>query len=332
MTQQRSIARRRFGAVVLAAAAALAGGVMPAAAQSDYPNRPIRVVLPFAAGAVSDISLRVLGEKLGARLGVQIIVDNQPGGGGLPAARAVSTAAPDGYTLALLSNATAVSVSMFKSFTLDPRKDFVPIVGISDFPYLFVTNTASPHRTLQDFVAATRKTPGKLNVGTSSAGTSNHLTALLFKSALGLDFAVVPYRGPSELSIALLRNDLDLVVNAYGGLRQGIEQKQIRVLATSAMTRSPQFPDVPTVQEAGVPGFEVSSWNGLYGPAGTPQGVVDKLSREITAILNDPEMQKRYTDLGLEVRASPAQELDRRMGVEIARWAKVIAEAGLANQ
>lgn len=325
----KTITRRGFNGLALAG---LGASVLPARAQAAYPNRPIRVVLPFAAGAVSDISLRVLGEKLGARLGVQIVVDNQPGAGGLPAARAVSTAAPDGYTLALLSNATAVSVSMFKSFTLDPRKDFVPIVGISDFPYLFVTNTASPYQTLQDFVAAVRKTPGKLNVGTSSAGTSNHLTALLYKSALQLDFAVVPYRGPSELSIALLRNDLDLVVNAYGGLRQGIEQKQIRVLATSATARSPQFPDVPTVSETGAPGFEVSSWNGLYGPAGTPQAVVDKLSREVIAILNEPEMQKRYTDLGLEVRPSPAAELDRRMGVEIGRWAKVISENNLAGQ
>jgi tripartite-type tricarboxylate transporter receptor subunit TctC len=318
------------GAVILTAAAIL--GPCAARAQSNFPSRPIRIVTPFAAGAVSDISLRVVADRLAARLGAGVIVDNNPGAGGIAAARAVISSPPDGYTLALLSNATAVSVGLFKTLTFDPRLDFVPVVGISDFAYIFVTNAASSYRGLPDVIAAMRARPGQLNVGTANAGTSNHLTALLFKSTLGLDFVVVPYRGPSELMVALYRNDLDLVVNAYGGLRPAIEEGKMRVLAVSSATRSPLLPDVPTVQEAGVKDFEVSSWNGLYAPAGTPPEVVDRLGREVAQILADPDVQKRFLDLGLEVRPSPPQELDRRMRGEIERWTKVIEDAGIEKR
>src|SRR5262249_57418197 len=259
-----------------------------AAQAQPYPSRGIRIVTPFAAGAVSDISFRIMAEKLSARLNVPVIMENQPGGGGIAAARTVLASPPDGYTLALLSNATAISVGLFKNLTFDPRTDFVPVAGVSDFEYLFVTNAESKYRSLQDFISAARANPGKLNVGTANAGTSNHLTALLFKSTLALDFLVVPHRGPSELAVALYRNDLDLVVNAYGGLRQGIDDGKIKVLAVSSPARSPLLPDVPTAQEAGVAGFEVLTWNGLYGPAGTPKEAVALLEREVQAGLAQP--------------------------------------------
>jgi tripartite-type tricarboxylate transporter receptor subunit TctC len=311
------------------AIAVVACGFHAAQAQGNYPSRPIRIVTPFAAGAVSDISLRIVAEKLAARLDTGVIVENQTGAGGIAAARQVISAAPDGHTLALLSNATAVSVGLFKNLTFDPRSDFTPIVGISDFAYIFVTNSAAAYRSLQDVIAAARAKPGQLNVGTANAGTSNHLTALLFKATLGLDFVVVPYRGPSELTVALYRNDLDLVVNAYGGLRPAIEDGKIKVLAVTSGARSPLLPDVPTAQELGIKGFEVSSWNGLYGPAGTPLEVVERIAHEVRQILAEPDVQKRFADLGLEVRPSPAPELDKRMRAEIERWSKVIDEAGI---
>ena len=326
MTRTLSARLRRLA---FAALACLAATAAPA---QDYPNRPIRITTPFAAGAVSDITLRIVADRLAARLGVPVIVDNQPGGGGAAAARAAIAAPPDGYTLTLLSNATAVSVGLFKHLPFDPRTDFTPVIGISDFAYIFVTPSGSRYRSLQEVIAAARANPGKLNFGTSAAGTSNHLTALLFKSVLGLDFVVVPYRGPSELSIALLRNDLDVVVNAYGGLRAALDAGQIRAIAASTATRSAQLPDVPTVEEAGVANFEVSSWNALYAPAKTPSEVVTTLNREIKAVLAEGEIRKRFFDLGIEPRPSSPQDLDKRMSAEIERWGKVIAEAGIERQ
>jgi len=309
----------------------LLAGVTAAQAQT-YPSHAIRIVSPFAAGAVSDISFRILADKLSARLNVPVIMENQPGGGGIAAARTVLTSPPDGYTLALLSNATAISVGLFKNLTFDPRTDFVPVAGVSDFEYLFVTNSESKYRTLPDFIEAARKNPGKLNVGTANAGTSNHLTALLFKSTLNLDFLVVPHRGPSELSVALYRNDLDLVVNAYGGLRQGIDDGKIRVLAVSSPSRSPLLPDAPTAQEAGVAGFEVLTWNGLYAPAGTPKEAIALLEREVQAILTEPDVIKRFLDLSVQARPTSAEVLGRRMASEIERWTKVINDAGIERR
>jgi tripartite-type tricarboxylate transporter receptor subunit TctC len=307
--------------------------LMASAAQAQtYPNRAIRIITPFAAGAVSDISLRFVAEKLSAKLGVPVIVDNQQGAGGISAGRQAASAPADGYTLTLLSNATAVSAGLFKKLPFDPRTDFVPVLGISDFEYLFVTNSASPYKSLKDFMTTATAKPGTLNVGTSAAGTSNHLTALLFKTAAKLDFVVVPYRGASELTVALLRNDLELVINAYGGLRQGIEKGDIRVLATSTLARVPLFPDAPTVQELGIAGFDVSSWNGLYAPAKTPPEIVAKLTAAMREVLKEPEMAKRFADLGLTVRPFEPAELDRRMKVEIERWSKVIEEAGIERQ
>ena len=319
-----------LGSVLSVAAATL---LMASTAHAQtYPNRAIRIITPFAAGAVSDISLRFVAEKLSAKLGVPVIVDNQQGAGGISAGRQAAAAPADGYTLTLLSNATAVSAGLFKKLPFDPRTDFVPVLGISDFEYLFVTNSASPYKSLKEFMTAAAAKPGTLNVGTSAAGTSNHLTALLFKTAAKLDFVVVPYRGASELAVALLRNDLDMVINAYGGLRQGIEKGDIRVLATSTPARVPQFPDVPTVQELGVTGFDVSSWNGLYAPAKTPPEIVAKLTAAMREVMKEPEMAKRFADLGLTVRPFEPQELDRRMKVEIERWSKVIEEAGIERQ
>jgi tripartite-type tricarboxylate transporter receptor subunit TctC len=179
---------------------------------------------------------------------------------------------------------------------------------------------------------AAREKPGTLTVGTSSAGTSNHLAALLFKSDQKLDYTVVPYRGPSELSVALLRNEVDLVVNAYGGLRAAIEAKQVRALAVTSAKRIPELPDVPTMKEAGVPDFDVTSWNALYGPKGMPQQAIDVLAQATTEILQRPDVVAQYKAIGFEAKPIAAAALDQRMRFEIDRWAKVIAQAGISKQ
>jgi len=309
-------------------------GLSPCAlrAQAPYPNHTIRIVSALAAASVSDISLRFLGQELSARLRVPVVIENQPGTGGVAAARAVMSAQPDGYTLALGGNNWALGVGLFKNLPFDPRTDLTPVVGISEFAYLFVTSQASAYHSLAQVIAAARAKPNSLTFGTSSAGTTNHLTALLFKSTLGLDFVVVPYKGPSDLSVALMRNDIDVVVNAYGGLRQGIEQGQIRALATTTAARLPQLPDVPTMQESGVADFDVSSWNALYAPVGTPAEAIQTISRAVTDILSEGGMQQRFRELGLQVKAAPADQLARRMRQESDRWSRVIAESGIEKQ
>jgi tripartite-type tricarboxylate transporter receptor subunit TctC len=303
----------------------------PAHAQSDYPSRAIRVVTPFAAGAASDIALRILAEKMSGLLKVPVVVQNQPGGGGVIAGRSVTNAPADGYTIAWVGNNTAIGVSLFRE-PFDPRADMRPIVGVSEFAYLFVTSATSPYKTLADWMNTARQKPGTLSAGTSSAGTSNHLTALLFKSAQHLDFTVVPYRGPAELSVALLRNDVDLVVNAYGGLRAAIDAKQIRPLAATSAARLPELPDVPTMKEAGVDDLVVSSWNGLYGPKDMPQQAVDVLARAATEALAQPDVKAQFKEIGFDARALPADAQDKLMRTEIDRWAKVIADAGISKQ
>jgi tripartite-type tricarboxylate transporter receptor subunit TctC len=311
--------------------ATLSLGRGEARAEDVYPSRPIRIVTPLAAGSASDVALRILAAKLSDRLGVPVLVQNQPGGGGVIAGRTVTNAPADGYNIAWTGNNTAIGVSLFRE-PLDPRVEMTPIVGVSEFAYLFVDAAASQYKTLQQWMAAARDKPGALNVGTSSAGTSNHLAALLFKSTQNLNFTVVPYKGPAELSVALLRNEVDLVINAYGGLRAGIDSKQVRPLAVTSAERIPELPDVPTMKEAGVADFDVTSWNALYGPKGMPQRAIDVLARATTEILQRPDVIAQYKAIGFDAKPVPAAALDRRMRFEIDRWAKVIAQAGISKQ
>jgi tripartite-type tricarboxylate transporter receptor subunit TctC len=314
--------------------ALIIAGLSPSAvqAQGPYPNHTIRIVSTLAAASVSDISLRFLGQKLSSRLHVPVVIENQPGTGGVAAARAVMGSPADGYTLALGGNNWAVSIGLFKSLPFDPRTDLAPVVGISEFGYLFATSRSSAYHSLAQVIAAARARPNSLTFGTSSAGTTNHLIALLFRSVLGIDFVVVPYKGPSDLSVALMRNDIDVVVNAYGGLRQGIEQGQIRVLATTTAVRLPLLPDIPTAQESGVADFDVASWNALYAPVGTPPDVIRTISGAVTDILSEPEMQERFRELGLQVKAAPADQMAERMRLESDRWGRLIAESGIEKQ
>jgi tripartite-type tricarboxylate transporter receptor subunit TctC len=316
----------------LAAFAAVCSAVVLAAAQSGFPNRPIRILTQFPPGAVSDISLRILADRAGPRLNTQIIVQNEPSAAGVTAARQVLSAAPDGYTLAMLSNATAVSAATYKKMSFDPMTDFTPISGMSDFTYVFLTNGDSKLHTLQDFLAAAKAQPGRLNFGTSAAGTTPYLAALLFKKASGADFTIVPYKGAPDITVALLRNDVDLVINAYGGYRDAIAEKQLRALAVTTAKRASFLPDVPTTGEAGVPNFEVASWNGIYAPAHTPAPIIDQLGQAFRAALAEPDLAAKFHDLGAEVWPGSADELAARMQAEIARWNKVVDENGIERQ
>jgi tripartite-type tricarboxylate transporter receptor subunit TctC len=314
------------------ALATLPVALTTASAQDKFPSRAVRIVSPFPAGAVSDISLRILAERLGPRLGTQVVIENVPTGGGVAAAKAVITSPPDGHTLALLSNATAVSAALFKKLPYDPLKDFVPVGGVSDFSYVFLTNAKSNLRSLADVIAAARANPGKLNVGTTTVGSTNHLAANLWRSMSGLDVVIVPFRTPGDLVTAVIRGDVDVVIQSFGALKSYVEGGQLRALASTNPQRAAYARDIPTMDEAGVKGFDVVTWNGFYAPANTPADVAAQLNREIRATLGDAELIRRFHDLGLETLPSTPEALQARMQDEIAKWGKVIAEAGIPKQ
>jgi tripartite-type tricarboxylate transporter receptor subunit TctC len=329
--RERMKRRNRMLAAAIALGASLLSFAGSASAQK-YPSRPIRVMLPFAAGSVSDVTLRILADQLGLRLSTSVVVENQPRAGGTTAALAAKTASPDGYTLVTFSSSTAISVSLLKALPYDPVGDFMPISGISTFANIIAVNSASKHRSLGDLLAAAREKPGALNVGTTTVGSTNNLAAHLLKSMTGLDFVIVPFRTPGELLTAVLRNDVDAIIQSYGALKAAVESNQIRALGSTTPKRAAYAPDVPTVDEAGVKGFDVVTWNGAFAPAGTPPEVIGTLNRELRAALADPELVKRYTELGLEPLPTTPDELSGRLRAEIAKWGSVISKAGIERQ
>jgi tripartite-type tricarboxylate transporter receptor subunit TctC len=321
--------RRLVCAAVLAALVALPA---PSASAETYPSRPIHLIVPFGAGGVADVSSRIVADKLGDQLGQRFVIDNMPGAGGIAAARNALAAPRDGYTLALLTNATAISVSLFANLPFNPLKDFTPISTLGYFDCLFVTNAASEFRTLGDFLKAARAKPGALNVGTVNPGSTQHLTAELFKSTAAVNFVIVPFRTTPEAVIGLMRNDVQMVIDFYAGLNAGLSDGKLRPVAWSAAQRSPALPDVPTVEEGGVAGFNVSSWNALYAPTGVPGEAIETINRGLHTVLADPEVKRRLLDLGIDSKASKPAELDERMRADIKKWAEVIERAGIAKQ
>jgi tripartite-type tricarboxylate transporter receptor subunit TctC len=310
----------------------LAASRHEARAETSYPNKSVRIVLPFAAGGVADTTARIIAEKLGDRLGQRFYVENQAGAGGIAAARTVISSTPDGYTLALLSNGTAVSVSLFKNLPFDPLRDFEPISSLGFFDFVLATGANSEFKTLADFIAAARAKPGALNVGTINIGSTQNLSAELFKTSAGIDFTIIPHRGTPEVQISLLQGDIALMIDSYSAMKGNLDDKKFRALASSGPRRSESTPDIATVQESGVAGYDVVSWNALFAPAGTPPQIVKTLNRALQEILADADIKKRLIGLGIEARASTPQEISARLKSDIDKWQKVIEKAGIQKQ
>ena len=325
------ITRRQFSNALAAAAAA---GTCPgsASAQRTYPSRPVRFVLPFGAAGVADITSRIAAEKLGDKLGQRFVVENQPGPGGIAAARAVLSQAADGYTIGLVTNGTSISAAIYKALPFDPVKDFACISTIGAFDLFFATNAESEFKTLPDFIKAAREQPGKLNVGTINVGGTQNLGAELLKSLAGVNFQIIPYRGTPDVIVALLRNDVQLLVEFYAPIKSTLADNKIRAVAGSGTQRSPFLPDVPTAAEAGVPGYEVTSWNGVFAPVGTPAEILALLNKSIHEIVAMPDVKQRYADLGIEAKASTPEQLRARLEGDIKKWAAVIERAGIPRQ
>jgi tripartite-type tricarboxylate transporter receptor subunit TctC len=326
----KKMTRRQVALSLALAASGAATG--RARAQGKYPDRPVRVILPFGAGGVADVTARLVAEALGKKLGQNFVIENNPGAGGIAAARAALSGDKDGYTLTLLTNGTAITVPLFDHLPFDPLKDFVPISTIGYFTCVFAVEASSPFHSLADFLKADREKPGTINVGTINVGSTQNLTAELFKSTANANFVMVPFRASPDVVVGLLRNDIQMDMDFYAALKPTLDNGKARAIATSGATRSPELPNVPTVQESGIAGFEVTAWNALYAPAGTPNAIIDTLNASLHEVLADPALKKRALDLGIDAKASTPAELDARMRSDIAKWGGVIARAHIPKQ
>jgi tripartite-type tricarboxylate transporter receptor subunit TctC len=323
--------KRRLAAFAFAVAA-LGLVADSVAAQAAYPDRPVRVILPFGPGGVADITARLVAQKLSEKLGQNFVIVNMPGAGGIAAARAVLSAPADGYTLAFFTNGTAISAPLFASLPFDPLKQFVPISALGYFDLVFVTGANSDFHSFGDVLKTAHDKPGTINLGSIVVGSTQNLTAELFKSMSGADVVIVPFRTSPDELVALLRGDIQVEVEFYAALKPSLQSGQARPLATSGPKRSPELPDVPTVAESGVSGFDVTSWNALYAPAGTPPDVINKVNSALHDVLADPAVKKAALDLGIGAEASTPAEIDARMRSDIAKWTKVIESAQIPKQ
>jgi tripartite-type tricarboxylate transporter receptor subunit TctC len=302
-----------------------------ALAQS-YPTKAVRIVLHFGPGGVADITTRTIAPHMSAGLGQQVVVENMPGAGGIRASETVARADPDGHTLLLLTNGNAVSQALFKSLPYDPVNDFAMISTVSYFSLVIVTAGNSKYKTLQDVLSAAKANPGKLNIGTITPGGTQHLAGELFRSTAGIDALVVPHKTTGEVVIGVRQGSLDIGVDFIAPLIAGIRAGDLRALAVSAGKRQPQLPDVPTVLEAGVKGYDVASWNALAAPAKTPAAVIKRVHAELEKALAQPDVQKRFAELGVEPRASSPGELRDFFVSESKRWSRVVESAKIPKQ
>ena len=311
---------------------ALAGASICAAQAQTYPSKPIRLIVPFGAGGIADITARSVAQKMSETLGQQVIIDNRPSAGGIVASEAVAKAEPDGYTLLLMSNGTAVSAGLFKSLPVDPVRDFAPISTLGSFDIALITGFDSRFKTLAELIAFARANPGKLNIGTINVGSTQNLAGELFKSSVGIDGQIVPFKGTPALITALRGGEIDIAVEILGPVMSQISAKAVRVLAVMGDKRFAGLPDAPTVKESGVQNFSVASWNALAAPARTPPAVIARLNQEVTAAVNSPAVKKRLAELGVDAHAGTPEQLRDLLQSEIKRWGEVITRAKIEKQ
>jgi tripartite-type tricarboxylate transporter receptor subunit TctC len=300
----------------------------------NYPAKAIRVVVPFGPGGVADLTIRAVGEKLGTLLGQTIVVDNRPGAGGVTAGSLVAQAKPDGYTLLLMSNGTAVSEGMFKKLPFDAQKDFAPISLLGTFDIAVLVAQESRFKTLGDLLAYAKAHPGKLNVATVAKGSTQNLAAELFKTTAGLDFQVVPFNGTPAVITALRSGEVDAGVEILAPVKSQITGGALRALGTFGDKRAAGLAGVPTAMETGgsLAKLHIASWNALAAPAGTPRPVIDHLNAELKTALADAALQKRLADLNVNATYSTPEQLRDLLANEIKRWTGVIERAGIPRQ
>lgn len=332
-TNPRSCVTRR-GVFAAACVALVAGPSLPVQAQDaqSYPNRAVRIFVPYGAGGVGDLTMRLLAQKLSETTGQQFVIENRPGAGGALSAKAALNTEPDGYSLAVTGNGQAISMTLFKARTYDVLTDFTQVSVTAVFEMLLAVKHDSPFKDLQDVVDFARKNPGKLTLGAINPGSTQNLSAHLFKQTTGTQVTIVPYKTTPEVVTAVLRGDIQMGFDFYAGLQGALNDKQIRILATSGERRNPLLKDVPTAVESGLPDYVVTSWNGLASRAGLADPILRKLNKLIVTALEDPALQDKALRLGMEARGSTPEEMRNRMAQDIVKWRTVIEKANISAE
>jgi tripartite-type tricarboxylate transporter receptor subunit TctC len=318
--------RRRFAGRLLAALM-VAAAPLAASAQDRFPARAITLIVPFAPGGIADVTARAVAEAMARSLGQAVVVDNRPSAGSIVASQAVASARPDGHTLLLMTNANAVSVSLFKKLPYDTVKDLQPISTLGFFDLGIFVPAQSRFTSLQEALKYGRAHPGELKVGTIAVGSTQHLAASLFSTVAGMPVLPVPYKGSPAVLMALRSGEIDLAMEIVGPMLPQVQSGHVRALAVTSAQRNAALPDVPTVQQAGMAGYDVASWNAIAAPAGTPPEVVDTLGRAIRDAVASPAVRTRLEALGMRLQAGTPEQARTLLTGEIQRWAEVIRSA-----
>jgi tripartite-type tricarboxylate transporter receptor subunit TctC len=312
----------------LLVAGALLAGSLPAWAQ-PYPNRPLRIVVPFPPGGGTDIGTRIVAQKLQEAWGQAVIVENKPGAAGIVGTELTAKSAPDGYTFMMGNIGThAINVSLYKKLAYDPVRDFAPVSMVADLPLLLLVHPSVPANSVKELIALAKSQPGKLNFSSSGAGGSMHVAAELFKSMTGVDMVHIPYKGGAPAVADLLSGQVALSFSTVLETIQHVKAGKVRALAVTNDHRSIALPDLPTIAEAGLPGYQSISWLALFAPAGTPKDIVNKVSAESVRILKLPDVKERLLAQGAEPIGSTPEQLATILSADIAKYAKVIRESG----
>ena len=320
---------RRTGIKTLAAAALLATGMGAAVAQDGYPNKPLTMVVPFSAGGTTDILARIVGQALGQDLGQTIIIENKPGAGGNIGAQQAARAKADGYTLFMGTVGThAINQALYKKLPYDPSKDFTPLSRVANVPNLLVVHPSRPYKTVKEMIEYGKKHPNDITFGSPGSGASPHVSGALFQSMTGVELTHVPYKGSAPAISDLLGNQIAVMFDNMPSAIQHVRSGKLIPIAVTTAKRSPELPNVPTIAEAGVPGYEATSWFGLWSVAGTPQPILDKLHASLTKVLKDPAVAKKIADQGGEVIIETPAQFDAFIKSEAAKWGKVVKESG----
>lgn len=324
--------KKQWLAIGLAALGLCTSATAAAADAAGFPKKAITIVVPFGPGGVADLTVRMVAQKMALSMKQPIIVENRPGAGGVVAANTVAKASPDGYTLLLMSNGTAVSANLFKKLPYDTQKDFTPISTLGYFDLALLVNPKLPVKSVGELIAYAKANPGKLNIGTINRGSTQNLAAELFVSMAGMNALVVPYKGSPEVLTATTTGELDAAFEILSPALPQIKAGTVKAIAVTSAKRFSGLPNVPTVAESGVPNYQATSWNALAAPAKTPQPIVDRLHREINAAVAMPDVKARLLGLGIVAQGATPAATATLLKTDIAKWGAVITKAGIEKQ
>ncbi|MET0857813.1 MAG: tripartite tricarboxylate transporter substrate binding protein [Telluria sp.] len=307
--------------------------VSVSAGAQNFPNKLIKIVVPFGAGGVADLTVRMVAQEMAQSMKQPIIIENRPGAGGIVAASSVATATPDGYTLLLMSNGTAVSANLFKlKLPYDTLADFAPISTLGYFDLAILTNKNLPVKTVAELIAYAKANPGKLSIGTINRGSTQNLAAELFTSMAGIDALIVPYKGSPEVLTATTTGEVNASVEILSPALPQIKAGGFNAIAVTSSKRFVGLPNVPTAAESGLPNYQATSWNALAAPAGTPRPVIDRINKEIKAALAKPELKARLLALGIVAQGGTPESTRQLLAADIVKWGDVITKAKIQQQ